>query len=53
LRNRFTKWKENCFDFLISCALKDFNVNLKACKLKNWEKKQFIGRLKNRVQVLS
>jgi len=53
LRNGFTKWKENCFAFLISCALKDFNTNLNACKLKKWEKNQFIGRLKNRAQVLT
>ena len=23
---------------MVSCALKDFRINLKACKLKNWEK---------------
>ena len=43
----FTRWKENCFEFLIACALKDFNVNLRACHLKKFEKKQLIGKMKN------
>jgi len=45
--------KKTVFSFLISCALKDFSINLTACKLKKWEQNQFIGRLKNRVQVLT
>tara|TARA_R100000687_G_C6347928_1_gene117417 strand:- start:72 stop:227 length:156 start_codon:yes stop_codon:yes gene_type:complete len=49
---RFQKWKENCFSFLISCALKDFRINLKACKLKKFELEQFMGRLKQRVRIL-
>jgi len=46
------KWKESCFKFLISSALKDFRINLKSCHLKKWEKKQLIGRLRLKSKVL-
>jgi len=42
----FTKWKQYVFHFLISSQVKDFRVNLNACKLKKYEKKQLIGKLK-------
>jgi len=45
-------WKEYCFQFLISSSLKDFNVNVKTCHLKKWEKKQLIGKMKQRMRVL-
>ena len=48
----FTRWKEYVFQFLISSKIKDFRVNLNACKLKKYEKKQLIGRIKNKVRVL-
>ena len=34
-------------------SLKDFRINLKACKLKKWEIKQLIGKMKNNVGVLT
>ena len=46
------KWKESCFKFLISSALKDFRTNLNSCHLKKWEKKQLIGRLRSKSKVL-
>ena len=42
----FTRWKEYVFHFLISSNVKDFRVNLNACKLKKYEKKQLIGKMK-------
>ena len=42
----FARWKDNVFHFLISSQVKDFRVNLNACKLKKYEKKQLIGKLK-------
>jgi len=51
IRN-FTHWKENCFTFLWYSSLKDFRVNLKACHLQKYEKKQLIGRMKQRMRVL-
>jgi len=49
---KFRQWKEFSFRFLTSCKLYDFNVNLNACHLKKWEKKQLIGRLTNYSRVL-
>jgi hypothetical protein len=51
IRN-FTKWKEYVFHFLINSQVKDFRVNLNACKLKKYEKKQLIGRMKYMVRTL-
>jgi len=51
LRN-FTRWKYHVFHFLISSQVKDFRVNLNACKLKKYEKKQLIGKMKQRMRVL-
>ena len=42
----FTRWKQHVFHFLISSKLSDFRVNLSACKLKKYEKKQLIGKMK-------
>ena len=42
----FARWKKHVFHFLISSKVKDFRVNLKACKLKKYEKKQLIGKMK-------
>ena len=42
----FARWKNHVFHFLISSKVKDFRVNLNACKLKKYEKKQLIGKLK-------
>jgi len=42
----FTRWKNHVFHFLISSKVKDFRVNLNACKLKKYEKKQLIGKMK-------
>ena len=49
----FTRWKQHVFHFLISSKVKDFRVNLNACKLKKYEKKQLIGKMKLRVRVLN
>jgi len=49
---RFKQWKEFSFCFLTSCRLKDFRINVNACGLKKWEKKQLIGRLTNFSRVL-
>ena len=51
IRN-FTRWKHHVFHFLISSKVKDFRVNLSACKLKKYEKKQLVGRMKNMVRQL-
>ena len=48
----FARWKEYVFHFLISSKVKDFRVNLNACKLKKYEKKQLIGRMKYMVRHL-
>jgi len=45
-------WKQNCFAFLIACRVKDFKINLHACNLKKWEKKQLMGRLRLKSKVL-
>jgi len=45
-------WKEQAFEFLITCKISDFKINLNACKLKKWQKKQLTGRIKQRLQVL-
>jgi len=42
----FARWKKHVFHFLISSNITDFKVNLNACKLKKYEKKQLIGRMK-------
>ena len=42
----FTRWKNHVFHFLINSKVKDFRVNLNACKLKKYEKKQLIGKMK-------
>ena len=42
----FTRWKQYVFHFLISSKVKDFRVNLNACKLQKYEKKQLIGKMK-------
>jgi hypothetical protein len=47
------KWKNYAFYFLLNSSLKDFRINLKACKLKKWEIKQLIGKMKNNVGVLT
>jgi len=49
---RFKHWKEFSFRFLTSCSLYHFKINLNACGLKKWEKKQLIGRLTNFSRVL-
>ena len=51
IRN-FTRWKQHVFHFLISSKVKDFRVNLSACKLKKYEKKQLIGRMRYMVRHL-
>ena len=51
IRN-FTKWKEYVFHFLISSNVKDFRVNLNASKLKKYEKKQLMGKMKYLVRQL-
>jgi len=33
-------------EFLTTCSLKDFRINVHACHLKKWEKKKLIGNLK-------
>jgi len=48
----FTRWKNHVFHFLISSQVKDFRVNLNACKLKKYEKKQLIGKMKYMVRRL-
>jgi len=45
-------WKEQAFEFLITCAIHDFKINLNACKLRSWQKKQLTGRIKQRLRVL-
>ena len=49
----FTRWKNHVFHFLISSKVKDFRVNLNACKLQKYEKKQLIARMKQRIRVLT
>ena len=48
----FTRWKQHVFHFLISSKVKDFRVNLNACKLKKYEKKQLIGKMRYMVRHL-
>ena len=48
----FTRWKDSVFHFLISSKVKDFRVNLNACKLKKYEKKQLIGKMRYMVRNL-
>ena len=48
----FTRWKNHVFHFLNSSKVKDFRVNLSACKLKKYEKKQLVGRMKYMVRHL-
>ena len=48
----FTRWKNHVFHFLISSKVKDFRVNLNACKLKKYEKKQLIGKMRYLVRQL-
>jgi hypothetical protein len=48
----FTRWKNHVFHFLISSKVKDFRVNLNACKLKPYEKKQLIGKMRYIVRRL-
>ena len=48
----FTKWKYYVFHFLIHSKVKDFRVNLNACKLKKYEKKQLIGKMRYIVRQL-
>jgi len=48
----FTRWKQYVFHFLINSKVKDFRVNLNACKLKKYEKKQLIGKMKQRGRIL-
>jgi len=38
---------------LIYSRLKDFNVNLRSCHLKKFEKEQLIIKMKQRILVLS
>ena len=52
IRN-FARWKDNIFHFLIASKISDFRVNLNSCHLKKWEKKQLIGRMKQRIRVLT
>jgi len=48
----FTRWKNHVFHFLISSKVKDFRVNLNACKLKKYEKKQLLGKMRYLVRQL-
>jgi len=48
----FTRWKKHVFHFLISSQVKDFRVNLNARKLKKYEKKQLIGKMRYMVRHL-
>ena len=48
----FTRWKNHVFHFLINSKVKDFRVNLNACKLKKYEKKQLIGKMKYMTRCL-
>ena len=48
----FTRWKNHVFHFLISSQVKDFRTNLNACKLKKYEKKQLMGKMKYMVRQL-
>jgi len=52
IRN-FTRWKDNIFHFLIASKISGFRVNLNSCHLQKYEKKQLVGRMKQRIRVLT
>ena len=52
IRN-FARWKDNIFHFLIESKISDFRINLRSCLLQKYEKKQLIGRMKQRMRVLT
>ena len=52
IRN-FARWKDNIFHFLIASKISDFGINLRSCHLQKYEKKQLIGRMKQRIRVLT